>query len=208
MNIRQKLAELRNLAREGGNVDAAELVALQTQVQAEEQIAELAAEGERTRAEERAAREKAANIATAQETARDLATTSEADLLAAYDAAIDALEALVKATDARHDALATAVRGLSSAGAPNTTADHISRTPVGYSPDLATPTVWIDGQRHHAAKPGDLIRNAITGTAYRDRDATGNHRRLPFYGGSDLLNALGTPDWDVLPESRKWGTRP
>ena len=203
MNIRQKLAELRNLAREGGNVDAAELIALQTQVQAEEQIAELAAEGERTRAEERAAREKAANIATAQETARDLATTTETDLLDAWDHLVDAIEAVINAADARHDALVEAVTVLSRAGAP-AQGDDAAGSVAAHNSDTIRPTVYVDGKRHFSVnQTGDFINAAINAANYRFKRPTGEVRRLHVYGGSYLLNMLPVPNWSVLPADRR-----
>ncbi len=203
MNIRQKLAELRNLAREGATVDAAELVALQTQVAAEEQIAELAAEGERTRAEERAAREHAANIATAQNTARDLATSSEAELHAAYDHAVDALEALIKAADGRHDNLVEAVLTLGRVKAP--AIDDPAAGPVAVqNNDTSCPTIVVDGRRHFSLnEPGEFIRCAVHAANYRFRDRAGSARYLRLYGGNNIMNKLGTPDWTILPEDRK-----
>lgn len=116
MNIRQKLAELRNLAREGGNVDAAELVALQTQVQAEEQIAELAAEGERTRAEEKAAREREARRAQAATEARTIIGDGRTTVVEAHNKVAAALAELDTAVDAHNAAINDVARILSAAG--------------------------------------------------------------------------------------------
>jgi len=203
MNIRQKLAELRNLAREGATVDPAELVAVQAQAEAEQQIADLAAEGERTRAEERAAREHAANIATAQNTARDLATSSEAELLAAYDHAVDALEALIKAADGRHDALVEAVLTLGRVKAP--AIDDPAAGPVAVqNNDTSCPTIVVDGRRHFSLdEPGEFLRCAVIAANWRFKDRTGASRDLRMYGGDNIANKLGTPDWGILPEGRK-----
>jgi len=116
MNIRQKLAELRNLAREGGNVDAGELIALQAQVQAEETIAELAAEGERTRAEERAAREREARRAQAATEARTIVGDTRNAVVEAHHKAAAALAELDAAVDRYNAAITEAGATLNSAG--------------------------------------------------------------------------------------------
>lgn len=115
-SIREKLAALRNLAREGAAVDAAELVALQSQVAAEDQIAELAAEGERIRAEEKAARERDARRAQAATEARTIIGDSRNAVIDAHDKAAAALAEVDAAVDAYNAAIKDAARILNSAG--------------------------------------------------------------------------------------------
>lgn len=116
MNIREQLAALRNAAREGATVDAAKLVALQTQVQAEEQIAELAAEGERTRAEERAAREREARRAQAATEARTIIGDTRNAVVEAHNKAAAALAELDAAVDTHNAAINDVARILNAAG--------------------------------------------------------------------------------------------
>lgn len=163
MNIRQKLAELRNLAREGGNVDAAELIALQTQVQAEEQIAELAAEGERTRAEERAAREREARRAQAATEARTIIGDTRNAVVEAHNKVAAALAELDAAVDAHNAAIKDAARILNAAGYAMWNRNTYAPMPVDH-PDFdesmhAQTTsygdfVQVDDQLHRPIKAG------------------------------------------------------
>ena len=202
-SIRARLAALRNDAREGASVDAAELIALQTQVAAEDQLAELAAEGERAREAERAERERLATIATAQEIARALAVNSETALNAAYDRLVDAIEDVIKASDARHADLVEAVKTLTAAGAP-AVGDDAAGTVAPHNADTTRPTITVDGKRHASLdQPGDFINAAIHTATYRFKYPTGAVRRIYVYGGSYLGNMLPFPNWGVLPEDRR-----
>nr|WP_012881098.1 hypothetical protein [Nocardia sp. C-14-1]AAZ74650.1 hypothetical protein pC1.5 [Nocardia sp. C-14-1] len=202
-SIRARLAALRNDAREGANVDAAELVALQTQVAAEDQIAELAAEGERNRAAEKAERERLAAIATAQEIARELAVNSDAAMNAAYDKLVDAIEDVIKTSDSRHADLVEAVKTLAAAGAP-LRGDDAAGTVAAHNADTTRPALTVDGKVHASLdQPGDFINAAISTATYRFKNPTGAPRRIYVYGGSFLGNMLPTPNWGVLPEDRR-----
>lgn len=199
--IREKLAELRNIARAGGNVDLAEFIALESQAATKDKLDALAAEGEAARAEEATARERAANIATAQATARDLATTAKTEFSDAYAEVVAAVIRLVDTTDHRREALTDAVQTLGYAGAPRA-ADPEAGPVAALGHDTIRPAVVIDGTHHVDTDPGEAIRcaihEALSGDRYRDR--TGAPRRFPIYGGTDLLHKLGQPDRNALPK--------
>lgn len=200
--IRERLSALRNLAREGAPVDAAELVELQTRVAAEDQIAELAAEGERTREAERAERERLATIATAQEIARALVTDANTEFNAAYAEAVAAVVALVDTGDNRRARLIEAVQTLQRAGAPTIHDDDRGTVAIA-SADTSTPVVVVDGEQHSdRGLSGEflrcLIHDVVYTPKYRERD--GSTRRMRMYGGTPIEYKLGAPDRSVLPQ--------
>ncbi|MHC3366573.1 hypothetical protein ACYAFX_03455 [Rhodococcus aetherivorans] len=201
-SIRERLSALRNLAREGAPVDAAELVELQTRVAAEDQIAELAAEGERTREAEKAERERLAAIATAQETARALVTDAKTEFNAAYADAVAAVIALVDAGDNRRAALIEAVQTLQRAGAPTVHDDGHGTVAVA-SADTSTPVVVVDGEQHSdRGLSGEFLRCMIHDVVYapKYRQQDGSTRSLRMYGGTPIEYKLGAPDRSALPQ--------
>lgn len=205
--IREKLSTLYNVAREGGNVDAAELVALETQVQAEDTIQALAEEGAVARAAEAAELARLAGIATAQATARDLVTDAETAYEEAYGAAVAAIIALIDATDAQAAAIHDAISVLGSAGAP--TIGEAEAGSVAAHPEAhMNGTVLVDGTRHSAIPhAGEPIRCVITSALYEPkfRDHTGALRRFPLYGGTGIDHKIGMPDWSAAPaDARLW----
>lgn len=116
MNIRQQLTEMLAAIREGAPVDTAKLAALRTQVETEEWANEYAAEGERIRAEEKAARERDARRAQAATEARTIIGDSRNAVIDAHDKAAAALAEVGAAVDAYNAAIKDAARILNSAG--------------------------------------------------------------------------------------------
>lgn len=203
--LREKLTALYNAAREGGNVDTAELVSLEAQVQAEDTIAALAAEGEAVRASEKAERERLANIATAQHTARDLVTTAQADWEKAYAGAVDAIVTLLDATADKGAAAAEAVNILQSAGAP-TTADDGAGSVAAFPATSGHKIVSVDGKQFTASGDlGEPLRCAIHSAVAdpRFRDHTGAPKRFTLYGGTDVAMQIGQADWTAAPAEHR-----
>lgn len=115
-SIRERLTALRNLAREGAPVDAAELVDLQNKVDAEAQIAALAAEGEAARAAEKAERERLARRAQAATEARDMVAGSRDRIVKTYGKLAALLAELDEACDDYRADINSACNTLSNAG--------------------------------------------------------------------------------------------
>ncbi len=172
MNIRQKLAELRNLAREGVAVDTAEYVELEARARAEDQLAEYAAEGERTRAEERAAREREARRTQAATEARDLLTGTRARVIEAHNQLRQFLAEVDAAVDDYNTAVRDAARILESAGFVGW--DKISYAPMPVDhPDFDATMhpiitdrgtyVCVDGTDHSRINAGILTLWAAQG---------------------------------------------
>ncbi|UZF43196.1 hypothetical protein [Rhodococcus rhodochrous] len=158
-SIREKLAALRNLAREGAAVDAAELIALQAKVQAEDEIAELAAEGERIRAEEKAARARDARRAQAAAEARDIVGDTRSAVVEAHDKAAAALAALDAAVNAYNSAIDQAGTTLNAAGFAMWNQNTLAPKPLDHPDfDEALHVVLSHGGNRHVQLDNQLHR--------------------------------------------------
>ncbi|QRI76259.1 MULTISPECIES: hypothetical protein [Rhodococcus] len=157
-SIRQKLAELRNLAREGAPIDAAQLVALETEVAAEDKIAALRAEGEAARAAEATERERLARRAQATIDARDTLTGARERIAAANTRVAQALAELDDACTGYREAINTAASTLNTAGFPVWNRSTYAPMPVDH-PDFDTevhPIIASGNDRYHVQLDGTL----------------------------------------------------
>lgn len=201
MNIRQKLAELRALAREGAPVDAAEYVELEARARAEEQLAELAADGERTRAQARAEREAEARRAQAATDARDRMATALDAIKAADQVVIDALAHFASVSRDYRDAIDTTAHELSAAGYLEWNQSAMQPRQIDhprYDGNLLPVrgdhgwSVEIDGIRHQHIDPGHaVVYAALTNPDAQPWVAKWRRSRdtypvLPAIPGSDL----------------------
>ncbi|CCW12907.1 hypothetical protein [Rhodococcus aetherivorans] len=174
-SIRERLTALRNLAREGAPVDAAELVDLQNKVDAENQIAALAAEGEHARAAEKAERERLARRAQAATDARETVAGSRERIIDAYQALRPILAELDAACADYRESITTATAALTAAGYASWNELVYGPKPVDH-PDWdehmhqihahgGAPNVQIDDTRHAPVSAGRVALWAIARTS-------------------------------------------
>jgi hypothetical protein len=161
--IRERLSALRNLARDGGNVDAGELAALTAEAEAEAQVDALRAEGQAQRDTEAAEREYQAKRAEAAAIARETMTDARAQLIDADQALRAAIATYAGAVDHHNGALHHVVNTLRSAGYPEHIAASHLAVPVHHKgfdenllPIMATEgwQVRIDGTTHATIDAG------------------------------------------------------
>ena len=162
MNIRQQLTEMLAAIREGAPVDTAKLAALRTQVETEEWAKEYAAEGERTRAEEKAAREREARRAQAATEARTIIGDTRNAVVEAHNKVAAALAELDAAVDAHNAAINDVARILNAAGYAMWNRNAYAPKPVDH-PD------FDESMHAQTSSYGDCVQ--VDNTLHRPIDA-------------------------------------
>lgn len=159
-SIRQKLAELRNIAREGGTVDLAEFVSLEQQEAAQDRIAALGAEGEAARAAEKAERERLARRAQAATEARDMVAGSRDRIVKTYGKLAALLAELDEACDDYQADINSACATLSNAGYATWNQTAYAPQPVDH-PDFDEHMHSIIASGGHAVQIDDTRHSPV-----------------------------------------------